>query len=288
MDRGCGDSSRGHRAHRQVRTQDCVSAREYSGQVGRPACLHRRQCPMRSRAVLRARPACAPPIWPMAAITVEHSMAKSEPATATGRRRPEASGSPSVMRWQVSSRPRPFLSEASPARRADRCATPSASADSTSSISAGHLLPAAAVEDAHASARLAATAERAQSMAVLPPPTTTTSRPSEGGLPLAARSRNSMPASACSWPSQRESLCALRSDRQEDRAVALAQFGEREISAPALRPFGTARRVCGWRRSPHRARPSADDRRGCRSAACRRAAGCASKSVQSWPFRSRY
>jgi len=41
--------------------------------------------------------------WPIAATTVLHSIAYSEPAIGTGRRRPEASGSPSSMRWQVSS-----------------------------------------------------------------------------------------------------------------------------------------------------------------------------------------
>src|ERR1035441_8349976 len=47
------------------------------------------------------------------------------------------------------------------------------------------------------------TAERAQSTAVLPPPSTTTSSPNGGGSPWATRSRNPMPASACSSPGQR-------------------------------------------------------------------------------------
>ena len=51
------------------------------------------------------------------------------------------------------------------------------------------------------------TAERAQSIAVLPPPTTMMSSPSEGGLPFATNSRNSIPESASSSPSQR-SPCA--------------------------------------------------------------------------------
>jgi len=46
-------------------------------------------------------------LWPMAQTTRSTSVVNSEPGTGTGRRRPEASGSPSSMRRHSMARTRP-------------------------------------------------------------------------------------------------------------------------------------------------------------------------------------
>ena len=48
--------------------------------------------------------------WPIAGITVSQSIVKFEPSTGTGRRRPDASGSPSAIRWNSTPPTRPFFS----------------------------------------------------------------------------------------------------------------------------------------------------------------------------------
>ena len=76
--------------------------------------------------------------WPMAAMTWSHSTTNSEPSIGTGRRRPEASGSPSSMR--CISMPVTLLSASAMHRTgAHRSSslTPSSSASSTSVTCAG-------------------------------------------------------------------------------------------------------------------------------------------------------
>jgi hypothetical protein len=239
VDRGCGDSSRGYRAHGQVRSQDRVSAGEHSGQVRGERALIGGNAPS-GHAQAFALGQGALDGWPMAAITVEHSMTKSEPATATGRRRPEASGSPSVMRWQVSSRPLAFLSRRrTGARRGSRCARLRLRRLHFVHC-AGHLLPAAAVENAHvlrAQADGGAGAVHGGVAASDHHHIAAERRRGAGGdafQELDAGERVLLALAA-------EALRALRSDRQEDRAVALAQFGEGEVR-PQRAPI--------WNRAP--------------------------------------
>ncbi len=76
--------------------------------------------------------------WPMAVITWSHSTTNSEPSTGTGRRRPEASGSPSSMR--SISMPVTLLSASArtlTGAHSSSSLTPSSSASSTSVTWAG-------------------------------------------------------------------------------------------------------------------------------------------------------
>jgi len=69
---------------------------------------------------------------PIAGMTVSHSMTKFEPSIGTGRRRPDASGSPSAIRWNSTPPTRPFFSTIFTGAAKNSSLMPSCSASSTS------------------------------------------------------------------------------------------------------------------------------------------------------------
>ena len=144
----------------------------------------------------------------MAEITVSAWSLNSEPGIRTGERRPEASGSPSCMRAQESaSEPSAFFSSAAGAVRNSNF-TPSSMASSTSMACAGISLRVRRYTMVTSPPRRSAV--RAQSMAVLPPPTTMV-RPGFGQsfqfFPAMSPS-HWMPFCAASSPSMRMELDA--------------------------------------------------------------------------------
>jgi hypothetical protein len=160
-------------------------------------------------------------------------MVKSEPSIRAGRRRPDASGSPSVIRRHVSSKvgQAPTFRGA-PAPPAARCVRlrprrpplrPSAKASPAGCGDRGpHVLRA---QPRRRSGRSPWRCCRRRS-----PPHR---GPVTGGLPLATRSRNSIPASACSSPSQR-SPCARCAPIARKTASCVCARSPKVKSAPAL------------------------------------------------------
>ena len=115
----------------------------------------------------------------------------------------------------------------------NRTSTPSISAASTSSSRHGisRRVRRYSTVTARPSSR---SADRAQSIAVLPPPMTMTSAPSAGALPAATSARNSMPASASSSPSQRSAWA-----RWAPMAMKTASCSRRRSASEKSRPQRT-------------------------------------------------
>ena len=124
---------------------------------------------------------------PMAAMTWSHSTMNSEPSTGTGRRRPEASGSPSSMRTHSIPHVVPPSSVTTrTGATSSSSLTPSSSASSTSVWWAGISLRERRYRQVTSSAP-SRTEVRQASMAVKPPPMTATFLPT-GTVPLSSRS----------------------------------------------------------------------------------------------------
>ena len=271
MNRGRGHSSGGHRADGEIRAQHRVAAGENSRQIGRERPViggdapggYRESFPLGQRSIHRL---------PDGRDRGGALDVKSEPSIATGRRRPEASGSPSAIRWQVSNRLSPLRSSRTGATSRSIC-TPSASACLHFLHQARHLLPAAPIEDPHvpgAQADRGAGAIHGGITAADHCDVVSQRRPAS---PLATRSRNPIPAQGVLLALAAEPLRPLRSDGHKDCIVPFAQAGEREVLAPPLAhaepraepPDGADLRI--------ERRPSAGGWRGFRSAAYRREAG---------------
>ncbi len=130
--------------------------------------------------------------WPMAGTMQSQGMTNSEPSTGSGRRRPEASGSPSCMRRH--SRPLTTPSSAMIFVGATRVtiSTPSSLASTISTWSAG-ISASVRRYSSLTSSNPMRRDERTQSMATLPPPMTSIVLPLSGTLPKAISRRNSTP-----------------------------------------------------------------------------------------------
>jgi hypothetical protein len=118
--------------------------------------------------------------WPMASRTRSQSMTNSVPGTGAGRRRPEASGSPSAMRWNSTPMTLPASSVTMRVGAAWKIARAPSSSISWTSLAAGMSF----MSRRYTSVTSAAPCRievREQSIEVKPPPMTTTRVPSWPG-----------------------------------------------------------------------------------------------------------
>ena len=93
--------------------------------------------------------------WPMASRTRSQSMMNSVPATGSGRRRPEASGAPSAMRWNSTPVTLPFSSVTTRVGAAWKMARAPSSMHLVDLVGGGHVLHVAAVDERHLAGALA-------------------------------------------------------------------------------------------------------------------------------------
>jgi len=131
-------------------------------------------------------------LWPMAPMIVSHWTVKSLPSTGTGRRLPDRSGSPSSiwMQWRCLT---PSSTVMAVGAVRNTISTPSSMASSISCGSAGISARVRRYRSWTFFAPLR-TAVRTQSMAVLPPPMTTTVSPRGASTPFVTLSRYLIPS----------------------------------------------------------------------------------------------
>jgi len=118
----------------------------------------------------------------MATTTISQGRTNSEPGISTGRRRPDASGSPEFHPNALQARD-PALFVAEDFRRSDQEIESDAFLlGMVDFLGAGRELGAGAAVDAHRFFRTQPTRVRTESMATLPPPTTATRWPRRTGV----------------------------------------------------------------------------------------------------------
>ncbi len=118
-----------------------------------------------------------------ATTTTSHGKTNSEPGMTTGRRRPEASGSPSSMRTHFRPVTQPLLVAEHFDRRDQELELDALLLGVVDFLGpGGHLVARAAIDDADDSSAPRRLAVRAESMATLPPPTMATRWPWRTGV----------------------------------------------------------------------------------------------------------